>query len=35
MSPLLYLAKLLEGPEGQYLERKSLFDGLPGKKKGA
>jgi hypothetical protein len=33
MSLLWELAKLLAGPEGQYLERKSLFDGPPGKKK--
>jgi ATP-dependent DNA helicase RecG len=33
MSLPLDINKLLAGPEGQYLERKSLFEGAPGKKK--
>ena len=32
MTDPLDLARLAKGPEGQYLERKSLFDGEPGKK---
>jgi ATP-dependent DNA helicase RecG len=33
MSLPLDIKKLLAAPEGQYLEKKSLFEGLPGHKK--
>lgn len=33
MTDTLDLARIAKGPEGQYLERKSLFEGEPGKKR--